>query len=178
MDWSGLGGRFRRFPVGVYKVGEIAARAEAIEVPDLQEDPTWLADPAWARREGIRGFAGQPLLHRGQVLGVLGVFLRARLDGELLIWLRMIADHAAVAIVNARISDRSRPRYRRFRWALRRMLAQVNLFLAQTEEDSARLQAIGADPARVRVTGNLKFDVNVPAASPIVESLRRAFANS
>jgi transcriptional regulator with GAF, ATPase, and Fis domain len=101
-DWSGLGGRFRRFPVGVYKVGQIAARGEAIEVPDLQEDAAWLADPAWARRERIRGFAGQPLLHRGQVLGVLGVFLRARLDGELLIWLRMIADHAAAAIANAR----------------------------------------------------------------------------
>ncbi|WP_406696990.1 sigma 54-interacting transcriptional regulator [Singulisphaera sp. Ch08] len=101
-DWSGLGGRFRRFPIGVYKVGLIASRAEAIEVPDLQEDGTWLADPGWARRERIRGFAGQPLLHRGQVLGVLGVFLRARLDGDLLVWLRMIADHAAAAIANAR----------------------------------------------------------------------------
>jgi len=83
---------------------------------------------------------------------------------------------ARIAVVNARISDRSRPRYRRFRWALRRMLAQVDLFLAQTEEDSARLQSIGADPARVKVTGNLKFDVNVPPAPPIVESLRRSFA--
>ncbi len=76
-DWLGLGGRFRRFPIGVYKVGQIASRAEAIEVPDLQADGTWLADPDWARREQIRGFAGQPLLHQGQVLGVLGVFLRA-----------------------------------------------------------------------------------------------------
>jgi transcriptional regulator with GAF, ATPase, and Fis domain len=101
-DWSTVGGRFRRFPLAVYKVGQIAERGQAIEVPDLSEDRTWLADPAWARREKIRGFAGQPLLHRGQVLGVLGVFLRARLDGELLIWLRMIADHAAAAIANAR----------------------------------------------------------------------------
>ncbi|MDR3621179.1 MAG: sigma 54-interacting transcriptional regulator [Paludisphaera borealis] len=101
-DWSGLGGRFRRFPLGVHKVGLIASRAEAIEVPDLQADATWLADPDWARRERIRGFAGQPLLHRGRVLGVLGVFLRTRLDGEMLVWLRMIADHAAAAIANAR----------------------------------------------------------------------------
>jgi transcriptional regulator with GAF, ATPase, and Fis domain len=101
-DWSGVAGRFRRFPIGVYKVGQIAARAEAIEVPDMQEDGTWLADPAWARRERIRGFAGQPLLYRGQVLGVLAVFLRSRLDDELVIWLRMMADHAAVAIANAR----------------------------------------------------------------------------
>lgn len=86
------------------------------------------------------------------------------------------ATGARIAVVNARISDRSRPRYRRFRWALRRMLAQVDLFLAQTEEDRTRLQSVGADPARVRITGNLKFDVNVPPASPIVESLRRSFA--
>lgn len=102
LDWSGLEGRFRRFPIGVYKVGQIAARAEAIEVPDLQEHGSWLADPAWVRTESIRGFAGQPLLYRGEVLGVLGVFLRERLDGELLGWLRMIADHAAVSLANAR----------------------------------------------------------------------------
>jgi 3-deoxy-D-manno-octulosonic-acid transferase len=92
-------------------------------------------------------------------------------------FLRLARENGArIAVVNARISDRSRPRYRRFRWALRRMLAQVDLFLAQTQEDSSRLESIGADPARVRVTGNLKFDVNVPPAPPIVESLRRSFA--
>src|SRR5580704_10142832 len=86
------------------------------------------------------------------------------------------ASGARIAVVNARISDRSRPNYRRFRWALRRMLAHVDLFLAQTPEDSARLQSIGADAARVQVTGNLKFDGSLPAAPPIVESLRRALA--
>src|SRR5947209_5578810 len=79
------------------------ARIWLLESSDACPDHTaCLHLVAWARREGIRGFAGQPLLHRGQVLGVLGVFLRARLDGELLIWLRMIADHAAAAIANAR----------------------------------------------------------------------------
>ena len=86
------------------------------------------------------------------------------------------ASGARIAVVNARISDRSWPRYCRFRWALRRMLAQVDLFLTQTEEDCKRLKAIGADPARVQVTGNLKFDVNLPAHSPIVDSLRRSLS--
>ena len=45
------------------------------------------------------------------------------------------ASGARIAVVNARISDRSWPRYRRFRWALRRMLVHVDLFLAQTPED-------------------------------------------
>jgi 3-deoxy-D-manno-octulosonic-acid transferase len=81
---------------------------------------------------------------------------------------------ARIAVVNARISDRSWPSYRRFRWALRRMLVHINLFLAQTEEDSKRLQSIGADAGRVRVTGNLKFDLSLPARPSIVESLRRS----
>ncbi len=86
------------------------------------------------------------------------------------------ASGARVAVVNARISDRSWPRYLRFRWALRRMLAHVDLFLAQTAEDGARLQSIGADGGRVQVTGNLKFDVSLPATPPVVDSLRRSFA--
>ena len=84
------------------------------------------------------------------------------------------ASGARIAVVNARISDRSLPRYRRFRWALRRMLVHVDLFLAQTQEDSARLQSIGAVAERLQVTGNLKFDVSLPSPPPIVESLRRS----
>src|SRR5271165_3696102 len=62
------------------------------------------------------------------------------------------ASGARIAVVNARISDRSGPNYRRFRWALRHMLKHVDLFLAQTREDSVRLQSIGADSERVQVT--------------------------
>src|SRR5579863_2283626 len=83
---------------------------------------------------------------------------------------------ARIAVVNARISDRSWPSYLRFRWALRRMLASVDLFLAQTGEDAARLKAIGAESARVEVTGNLKFDAAVPEAPAIADRLRRALA--
>ena len=88
------------------------------------------------------------------------------------------AGGARVAVVNARISDRSWPGYRRFSKLLPRLLANVDLFLAQTPEDAARLQAIGAKPERIRVSGNLKFDI--PAAAPIaiVESLRKSIAAS
>jgi 3-deoxy-D-manno-octulosonic-acid transferase len=86
------------------------------------------------------------------------------------------ASGARIAVVNARISDRSWPRYRRFQWALRRMLKHVDLFLAQTQEDCARLQSIGAEANRLQVTGNLKFDVSLPPPPAIVESLRRSIA--
>lgn len=84
------------------------------------------------------------------------------------------ASGARIAVVNARISDRSWPNYRRFTWALRKILRHVDLFLTQTQQDSDRLQSIGADPTRVRVTGNLKFDVSLPSPPPILEPLRHA----
>ena len=88
------------------------------------------------------------------------------------------AGGARVAVVNARVSDRSWPNYRRFRPALRRMLANVDLFLAQTEQDAARLRDIGAIDDRVRVTGNLKFDMPASAGSPIAASLRQSIAQA
>ncbi len=85
---------------------------------------------------------------------------------------------ARLAIVNARISDRSRPRYRRFRGLIGKVLANVDLFLAQTEEDATRLRDIGASAERVRITGNLKFDIPVPVPPPIVEGLRKSIRTS
>ena len=88
------------------------------------------------------------------------------------------ASGARIAVVNARISDRSWPRYRRFRGLMRKLLASVDLFLAQTPEDAMRLQDIGAGPERVRISGNLKFDIPAPIAPAIVEKLRASFKTS
>ena len=85
---------------------------------------------------------------------------------------------ASVAVINARISDRSLPGYLRVRRWLTRVLENVDLFLSQTEEDQNRLIKIGADRNRVRVSGNLKFDVTPPPAPAVVESLRQNFIES
>lgn len=84
------------------------------------------------------------------------------------------ASGAAVAIVNARISDRSFPRYQRFRWFFVKVLADVDVFLAQTDEDAKRLKAIGAPPDRIQVSGNLKFDISNGTSSPLQQQLRGA----
>ena len=83
---------------------------------------------------------------------------------------------AAVAIVSARISDRSLPGYRRSRKLLGYALRDANLFLAQTAEDARRLIEIGAARDRVSVGGNLKYDVPPPPAPAIVGELRSALA--
>ena len=85
-------------------------------------------------------------------------------------FLRLARRHGArIAVVNARISDRSLPRYRRWKGLLTGVLRNVDVFLAQSEEDARRLREIGADPARVRVGGNLKFDVRPPAETTIAD---------
>lgn len=80
---------------------------------------------------------------------------------------------ARIAVVNARVSDRSLPRYLRLRALWRHVLGDLDLFLAQSDEDARRLVAIGAPAVRVSVAGNLKFDVLPPELLPAVEMLRR-----
>jgi transcriptional regulator with GAF, ATPase, and Fis domain len=101
-DWSRLDGDFRRFPLGVRKIGKIGATGEPLLLADTKQESAWLARPKWAESEGIQSFAGQPLVFRGEILGVLAVFSRQPLQSQEFTWLRMFADHAAVALVNSR----------------------------------------------------------------------------
>jgi 3-deoxy-D-manno-octulosonic-acid transferase len=79
-------------------------------------------------------------------------------------FLRALARRRIPAMIaNGRISDRSFRRYRWVRGLMRRVLANVSVFAMQTEEDARRIIALGAPPARVVVTGNLKTDL-VPDA--------------
>lgn len=85
---------------------------------------------------------------------------------------------ARVAVINGRISDGSFSGYKRLRFWLPKVLDNVALFLAQTDEDRRRLIEIGAPEPRVSVAGNLKFDVAPPPPPAIVESLRESLARS
>lgn len=99
--WSALDGSHQRFPLGRGKVGLIAASGEAFHVDDVSPGMAWVSDPDWIAREGIRTFLGQPLTHKGEVLGVLALFSRSRHDGLALDRLRLIADYLAVSLANA-----------------------------------------------------------------------------
>lgn len=77
-----------------------------------------------------------------------------------------------IAVVNARMSERSFRSWRRFPPLARAVLGRAELFLAQSLADSERLTALGAP--RVEVCGNLKFDVPPPAAdADLVSALRK-----
>ena len=74
--------------------------------------------------------------------------------------------HVKTMLVNGRISSRSYSRYRLVGPFFRRVLADVDRFCMQSDESARRIVDLGADPARVSVTGSLKFDsLESPAAA-------------
>jgi 3-deoxy-D-manno-octulosonic-acid transferase len=81
-----------------------------------------------------------------------------------------------VLLANARLSEQAAASYRRIATTAGRMLANVSCIAAQTRQDAVRLVSLGARPERVRVTGNTKFDVRLPASlSEEAQVLRRCF---
>jgi 3-deoxy-D-manno-octulosonic-acid transferase len=85
---------------------------------------------------------------------------------------------ARIAVINSRISDRSFPGYKRLGFWIPKVLANLDLFLAQTEEDRRRLVEIGAPEAKISVVGNLKFDLAPPPPPAVVSSLRASLPSS
>jgi 3-deoxy-D-manno-octulosonic-acid transferase len=89
-------------------------------------------------------------------------------------WPRLLVEcrraRIPVAVVNARISDRSWPRYLRLRVFWKRLLNGLALVLAQSETDIERLRGIGA--ANVQYGGNLKYDVRTVQPAPVTEMLK------
>jgi 3-deoxy-D-manno-octulosonic-acid transferase len=81
-----------------------------------------------------------------------------------------------VLLANARLSEQSAASYRRVATTAGKMLASISCIAAQTRQDAARLISLGARADRVRVTGNTKFDVRLPASlSEEAQVLRRCF---
>jgi 3-deoxy-D-manno-octulosonic-acid transferase len=77
-------------------------------------------------------------------------------------------------LINARLSGKSVQGYRRFRSLVDQTLAAVTQIAAQGEADAQRFLSLGADSARVVVTGNLKFEQRVmPSLLERAEALRR-----
>jgi formate hydrogenlyase transcriptional activator len=107
-DWSFLQGQFGRVPFSVGKVGEVAANRKPILIRDVAAQSDWIVRPEWAKREGIRSFAGHPLIFRDKLLGVIGVFSRRALVEQEFSWLGLFANQAAVAIANARNAEELR----------------------------------------------------------------------
>lgn len=187
LGWErGASGPGRSAWVHAVSVGEALAAAPLLEGlarahPELPLVVTTVTDTA-ARlvRERYAALA----THRYFPLDLPGPVGRtvARIDPAYLIlmeteiWpntLRAVAARGAPAMIaNGRLSDRSWRRYRLARRFLRSVLADVRVFAMQSEEDARRIIALGADPERVFVTGNLKHDA-APDPPGLAELWRR-----
>jgi len=70
-----------------------------------------------------------------------------------------------VIIVNGRISDNSFSGYKKIKFLIRPILNKISLFCAQSKADALRLKALGVDDDKVKISGNMKFDIKVPERS-------------
>ena len=95
--------RSERIPIGFETIGKIAETRQQIVIKDAQtEAGAGVLDPEMGAHENFRGFNGQPIIFRGQILGVVAVFTYAPTPDLAAEWLRVFADHIAVSLVNAR----------------------------------------------------------------------------
>ncbi len=93
-QYTHLNGPHSRVPVGKFKIGRIAQHREPLLTNDVPNDPN-ISDPEWAKREGMIGFAGYPLLIGDKVVGVLAMFARRQLSEIVMADLRPLGEAIA-----------------------------------------------------------------------------------
>lgn len=92
-------------------------------------------------------------------------------------WVRAASERALpVVVVSGRLSERSFGRWRRLGGLLRPTLRRLAAIGARSDADAARFVALGADPARISVTGDLKLDAAPPA--PLAPALAAALGDA
>ncbi|WP_153556659.1 sigma-54-dependent Fis family transcriptional regulator [Roseimaritima sediminicola] len=156
--WERTTGDFRRMPMAVRKIGHIAASGETVQIDDVSTDSQWIVRPAWVRDEAIQSFFGLPLRYRNETLGVLALFSREPLNVSSRDWLRMIADHLAAAIANARAVDEIE--------LLKSRLEQENEYLREEVEVASFGELVGNSPALQTISQQI--DLVAPTESSVL----------
>ena len=170
-------------------VGEVLAATRLVAELESSLGPDWLivistttaTGQALARERFGATVPGRVFYYPLDFAFAVRAYLRALnpklfvlMESEL--WPRMLTEcrRAAipVAVVNARVSDRSFARGMKFRFIWSRLLQKPDLFLAQSDEDAKRLVAMGANSGSVRASGNLKYDVRAAKQTPVAEQIR------
>lgn len=154
-------------------VGEVNAAAPLVDRlralrPDLRLVVTTITPTGSERVQALWGDAVTHVYLPYDLPGAVGRFLdhfrpALALIVETELWPNLLfgcRDRGIPAhILNARLSARSLRGYRVLAPLIRRALRTVALVAAQSRDDARRFVLLGADPGRVQVTGNLKFDM-------------------
>ena len=138
--------------VGEGQVGQVAEHAHQLHVPDKWQDSLSGGELEWARREGVVAFNGQPIVYRGEVLGVYAAYSRVYSPPHAAEWQRVAADHIAVALVNARAFQQ-----------IERLRGQLQLENAYLQEEVAAAQAFGEILGESRVVRALGRQIELVA---------------
>ncbi len=180
-----FGDRFARYPKGLFgenaapvwihavSVGEVAVAGQFIRAlraqnPDVRFVFSTTSSTGWKQAERELGpndtLIYNPLDFPGCVRrAVSRIRPLAVILTESEIWPNFIRElkrrGVPVFLINARVSDRSAPRYRALRWWFGEVLEAFTGIFAQSEVDAGRLVAAGAKAASIQVTGSFKFDV-------------------
>lgn len=102
--YTHLDGGHSQVPVGMFKIGLIAAERQAHLTNDVPNDPR-VSDQAWAAREGMVAFAGYPLLVGARLVGVMAMFSKQRLPPVTLDALALVARHRRPDAVIVSVHD-------------------------------------------------------------------------
>jgi len=76
-----------------------------------------------------------------------------------------------IFLVNGRVSDRTLGARNPWRFLLHQLLHHFTLFLMRSEEDARRILSLGADPQKVRIAGDMKYEVPLDGVEEKVERL-------
>jgi C4-dicarboxylate-specific signal transduction histidine kinase len=151
----------------------VAAKGNPILIKDLLPQNDWILRPEWAKREGIRSFAGHPLIFRDNLLGVIGVFSRKALTEQEFTWLGLFANQAAVAVANALAFEE----VDRLRYQLEGEKDYIQEQVAERKQAEEALRQAQADLTRANrvssmaeLTASLAHEVNQPIAAAITDA--------
>jgi len=182
--WHDFAERFgygaRQTPHGIWlhavSVGEVQACAPLVSAlrqrhPQVPLIVTTLTPTGLARARALYGSLAQVRYLPFDLPGAVRRFL-ARVEPRLAVifetelWPNLYREcgrrRIPLVLASARISPRSVGRYRRLGALFRDTLAQAAVVAAQAPADAERFQALGADPVSTHVTGNIKFDFELP----------------
>lgn len=180
-----VGERFARLPkrqgsqpllwVHAVSVGEVIAATPLVKRL-MQQHPDWqvcITTTTPTGSERVRAAFDDTVLHYYlpyDLPSLVSMFIRAIRPAALIImetelWPNLLATcrfhRLPVMLANGRMSARSARGYRRVAGLTRPMLQQLDLVAAQSATDGDRFVQLGVDPARVLVTGSIKFDVQI-----------------
>jgi PAS domain S-box-containing protein len=136
-QYTHLDGSHGRVPVGQYKIGLIAEERRPHVTNTVIGDPR-VGDQDWARREGMRAFAGYPLMVGDDLVGVLALFARRTLDDHDRQALETVAQSVALGIQRRLTEDalhRRADALARTAAALRRTNSELDAFAYVASHD-------------------------------------------